>query len=89
MIPFESSRCVLAIMSGKVWREGKLWMSGDIKERLYFVLIAPKCNNDNKLIIEGNKGGYASYPSQCCRQVKFQSAAAVNPPGQQGAATLQ
>lgn len=34
LIPFES--CVLAIISGKVWREGKLWMSSNIKKKFTF-----------------------------------------------------
>lgn len=34
LIPFES--CVLAIISGKVWREGKLWMSGKMKKKIPF-----------------------------------------------------
>lgn len=31
-MPFVFSLCVLAIMSGKFWREEKFWVSGNITE---------------------------------------------------------
>lgn len=54
MIPFESSGCVLAIMSGKVWREGKLWMSGSVKEKknIYLRLTSETHPDYIKVVLE-------------------------------------